>query len=229
AKKPETTASRKQEIQNEIEKLTPEIEKVNAQFKADERLYKKVWKPLERVRRVQAGERVVHEFARLSEEYVPKMIGNGDAQQKYMSFWAEKSIERMQTLRENRVGAQLAMKYFVYGIAVASFITPDFVGMAEGYSEWSRPVTFLIEASVLLVLGKMKGMTAGTKIIRELGELQAMMRGWALYVKIDRETGLVAGLKRKLNDLSATAIRSTNLILAPTRFRVGAQCPGLFI
>ncbi|MES2963336.1 MAG: hypothetical protein V4760_05565 [Bdellovibrionota bacterium] len=209
--------------------INAEIEKLNAQKTADERFFKRIWKPLERVNRVQTGERVIEEFGRIASEHVPQMEAGSMAQHHYMTFFAEKNIPKMITLRENRNGSQLAMKYFLLGMTVASFITPDFIGMVEGRSDWSRPVTSLILMGTFGVLTAIKGATIGTTIVKELQELLKIMSGEASYVKADRSGGRLASLKAKLARLSRPAVEATNAALAPVGLARGAKCPGLFL
>lgn len=215
------------------EAIKAEIVQLNAQKKADERFFKKIWKPLERVNRVQAGERTIAEFARIAGEHVPRMIAGSEAQHHYLTFFAEKNIPKMITLRENRLAAQFAMKYFLLGMTVASFITPDFIGMVEGRSDWSRPVTSVILMASFGILTSIKGATIGKKIVDELRELLSIMKGEASYVKADVEAnakgGRVESLKRKLAELARPVVEATNAALAPLGLSRAGQCKRLFL
>lgn len=210
------------------EAIQKEIVDLNAQKKADERFFKRVWQPLERVNRVQTGERVIEEFSRIASEHVPRMIEGSEAQRKYLKFFAERNIPKMITLRENRLSSQLSMKYFLMGITIASFITPDFIGMVEGRSDWSRPLTSVILMTTFGVLTAIKGATVGTKIVKELRELLSIMKGEAAYVRADATSSKVEALKRKLAELARPVVEATNAALAPVGLARGARCPGLF-
>ena len=102
--------------------IIDEMVKLNAQRQQDEKLYKRVWKPFERIQRNELGKQVVSEFGVMAERFVSQLEQGSEARRKLMVFWAEKQFSKAITLRENRLTAQRTTMFAMYGMAVLAFI-----------------------------------------------------------------------------------------------------------
>lgn len=201
--------------------LAKEINDLNASKAQDARSYKLVWKPLERVRRVKLGEEVVDKFSEIASRYVPQMVQGSEAQGHYVKFWAEKRLPNWINLRKNRVTAQLSAKYALLGMTVASFLTPDFIGMVTGRAIWTRPVTSIILMTSFGILTFLKGQTVGKTIVKELLELGQIMIGQASYVSKENSAGNLAerarDLLKRVEDLARNGVDSAQAAVGRIR------------
>lgn len=155
----------------------------------------KIWASWERIKREKLGRETLVTFEKFATETLAPLQ---EATKGSRGFWDEEVISKMKLIRETRVNSQKAMVGSALALGAMMFVAPplDLMGVIDGRSANSLFASSLIYLSAWTTVGLLKAATVSSKIVKELGVIQQILRNPAETIaKVKR------GLRERVQSL----------------------------